>query len=111
MSGFIKDLTNNIIKKFEVFERFFNNTDKNLDYKTRLDEGEVEDIAYLHTLHSYMRKKWGYTSPLYPYLQRKKALRVSLDGLGRQEMKEILKPEVTTDEERDRKSSWDRMVG
>lgn len=115
--SFMKELINGVVKKFEVFERFFHNKDKNLDYKTRLDSEDVEDMSYLHLMHDYMSKNWTlridgkdvpYVSPIYGYLERKKALLISLDGGGRREMENILKPEVN--EEENKKGSWDRMV-
>lgn len=106
--SFMKELISGVTKKFEVFETFFNNTQKNLDYKTRLDDSEIDDITYLHTLHEYMQKHWKYNSPLNNYLERKKALRVSLDGLSRKEMEEILRAEVQQLEEK--RSNWDRVM-
>lgn len=115
--SFMKELINGVVKKFEVFERFFHNKDKNIDYKTRLDAEDVEDMSYLHLMHDYMSKNWilvidgkqtPYVSPLYGYLERKKALLVSLDGRGRIEMENILKPEINENEEK--KNTWDRMV-
>jgi hypothetical protein len=106
--SFMKELISGVTKKFEVLETFFNNEQDNLDYKTRLDDGEIDDITYLHTLHEYMEERWKYDSPLEGYLERKKALRVSLDGLSRKEMEEILRAEVVQNEEK--RSNWNRVM-
>lgn len=102
---------NGVIKKFEVFETFFRDEkgDKsNIDFKTRLDDVEVEDMSYLHTLHEYMKTRWGFDSVLDGYLDKKKRLLVSLDGLSREEMKVILKEGV--EENQDKKNNWDRVM-
>lgn len=109
MSGFIQQIMDSAQKRFEIFERFFNDKDHNLDYKTRIDEYEVEDMSYLHTLDDYFDEVWDYQSPIEPYLQRKKALRVSRNGEGRFEMMEILKQQYKDDN--DNKSGWDKLVG
>src|SRR3989304_7667527 len=109
--SFIKEFMNGVMKKFEVFETFFRDEtgDKsNIDFKTRLDDIDVEDMSYLHTLHDYMVIRWDYISVLNGYLDKKKRLLVSLDGGGRQEMETILRADVEDNEEK--KSNWDKVM-
>ena len=107
--AFVKDIINGVIKKLAIFERFYNNQDNNLDYKTRIDEYEIDDMSFLHVLHEYWEKNWDYDSPLYDYLQRKKALRVSRDGMGRSEMQNILRTDLEKEEEK--RTNWDKLMG
>jgi len=120
MSGFMKEVLNSVIKKFEIFDTFYKYDKEDIDFKTRIDSYEIDDMSYLHTLHDYWSKNWiigydeqnkpiHYESPLLKYLERKKRLRVSRDGLGRKEMESILKE--TIEENKDKKSSWNKMLG
>lgn len=104
----MKEMINGVIKKFEIFERFYTYKKSEIDFKTRIDEYELDDMVYLHTLHEYWKKNWDYDSPIEEYLERKKRLRVSRNGEGRHEMERILR-EVLEDETK--KTSWDKMVG
>ena len=106
--AFIKEFMSGVIKKFEIFERFYEYKDIDIDFKTRIDEYEIDDMTYLHTLHDYWEKEWGYVSPINQHLERKKRLRVSRNGEGRKEMSEILREAI---QEEDKKGNWDKMMG
>ena len=104
----LKEVINSTIKKFEIFERFYQYNKDDIDFKTRVDEYEIDDITFLHTLHNYWLKMWNYESPLEPYLERKKRLRVSRGGQGRIEMQRIL---ADIREEEKEKTTWEKLVG
>lgn len=106
--SFLKEMISGVIKKFEIFEEFYKYRKNDIDFKTRIDEYEIDDMTLLHTLHEYWKKEWGYNSPLEPYLERKKRLRVSRDGLGRNEMMNILRESI--EEKEQDKTSWDKLV-
>jgi hypothetical protein len=105
----MKEMLSGIIKKFEVFGEFYKYDETDIDFKTRIDNWEIEDITYLHTLHDYWKENFNYESPLFKHLERKKRLRVSKDGLGRKEMSEILREAVQEND--GSRSRWDKLFG
>lgn len=104
----MRELLNGVIKKFEVFESFYTYDKNTIDFKTRIDEYELEDITYLHALHRHLNTNWGYESPIFEVLERKKRLRVSRNGEGRMEMQTILREAV---EEAKEKSPFEKLAG
>ena len=98
-----------LLKKFEIFETFYKYDKSDIDFKTRIDAYEIDDMTYLHTLDEYWAKNWKYKSPLSGYLERKKRLRVSRDGAGRKEMENILREAI--EETDNKKGNWDRLIG
>ena len=108
MSGLMKELTDGLVKKFEVLSEFFTYKKSDIDFKTRIDEYEINDMTYLHILHDYFKKEWNYDSPIENYLERKKRLRVSRNGEGRKEMTNIL---METIEEDKNKTNWEKLIG
>lgn len=107
--SFLKEMLSGIIKKFEIFDTFYKYDENDIDFKTRIDGYEIDDMTFLHTLHEYWKNNYNYESPLFTFLERKKRLRVSRDGLGRREMSEILREAV--EENSDTKTKWDKMLG
>lgn len=106
--SFLRDMMNGVIKRFEVFAEFFKYDEKDIDFKTRIDEYEIDDMSYLHTLHEYWNQEFNFDSPLFMYLERKKRLRVSRNGEGRKEMESILMERI---EENKEKTNWEALIG
>jgi len=104
----MREILNGIIKKFEVFETFYQYDANTIDFKTRVDEYELEDMTYLHALHNHLETNWSYKSPIFEILERKKRLRVSRNGEGRMEMQTILRESV---EESKEKSPFEKLAG
>ena len=107
--SFVKEFMSGLLKKFEIFETFYEYKKEDIDFKTRIDAYEVDDMTYLHTLHDYWKKNWDYESPLEGHLERKKRLRVSRDGAGRKEMENILREAI--EDKTDTRSNWNKMIG
>jgi hypothetical protein len=110
MSGLIKHIISGAIKRFEVFEGFFKYSPDNIDFITRVDAIDIEDITFCHTLHNFIHDRWEIDTVLFQHIERKKRLLVSEEGGGRNEMKYVLKEQIE-EEDKSGKDNFDRLRG
>ena len=92
--------------KINVFKTFYVKT--NIDFKTRLKRDEIVALSTLETVQNYLKTKFNIDLGLIYFTEKFKAQLVSLDGLGRSEMVEVLKER---DEEEQKKKGLGQILG